>query len=303
MKRILVTGGSGFVGRQLIAGLLGGYPGAEITSISRSEGAICQLMTRCATGRLKVVIGDVRDRQAMKLWLRGQDTVIHLAAMKRVDLCEEECRQAIVTNVLGTMNILDGFRGDTFVLMSTDKAVEPVNCYGASKLLAEKLVLERARKDGGKARYMIVRSGNVAGSTGSVLDIWMQQIAQRNEITLTDPNMMRLFITVDHLVKLLLAVLERGESGKIYVTPRGEGVSIGELADAAVKVYGNDQTRITIVGSRPGEKLREKTHVADDPSVVVGFIASQDDLVAEDVLSWISDGRPRPSLYTVEARS
>ena len=139
VKKVLVTGGSGFVGRKLICELLNRYPDIEITSMSRSEGVISKLLTECPDKRLKISITDVRDSEAVKQVLRDKDTVFHLAAMKRVDLSEVECRLAVTINVLGTMNILDAFHGKTFILMSTDKAVEPVNCYGATKLVAERI--------------------------------------------------------------------------------------------------------------------------------------------------------------------
>jgi UDP-N-acetylglucosamine 4,6-dehydratase len=271
MKKVVVTGGSGFVGRHLIDGLLRRYPEVEITSISRSEGAIARLMTQCCSNRLTIVVGDVREPQTMRQAIAGADTVVHLAAMKRVEFSEQHCCQAVTTNVIGTINALAAFSGETFALMSTDKAVEPTNCYGATKFLAEKLVLAQADKNAGQARFMAVRSGNITGSTGSVLEIWKQQIASENEITVTDPRMTRLFVSIDQVVALIIAVLELGENGKIYVTPRGEGVLLGDFAQEAIKLYGDEYTRVRVIGKRPGEKLHEKTHIADEPNIIQGF--------------------------------
>lgn len=270
MKKILVTGGSGYIGRNLIRELLNRHADLEILSVSRSEGMISQLMMECQDKRLKIVMADIRDRETMGWYLRDVDTVVHLAALKRVDLCEEECHQAVENNVIGTMNILDNFRGDTFVLMSTDKAVEPANCYGATKMLAERMVMERARKDG-KARYVIIRSGNILGSTGSVMDIWKHQIKNSNEIAITHPDMMRFYTSVEGVVRLYIAVLERGESGKIYFTPQGEGVIIGEMADRAIKLYGNKDTKIRYIGLRPGERLTEKMRSISEGNTIAGF--------------------------------
>lgn len=271
MKKVVVTGGAGFVGRHLIDELLRRYPEIEITSLSRSEGTIARLVTECCSNRLSVVMGDVRDAETMKEVIAGADTVVHLAAMKRVEFSEQHCCQAVTTNVAGTINALSAFSGETFLLMSTDKAVEPTNCYGATKFLAEKLVLAQAARQAGHARFMVIRSGNITGSTGSVLEIWRHQIARENEITVTDPRMTRLFVSVDEVVALIVAALEFGETGKIYVTPRGEGVVLGDFAREAIKLYGNENTRIRMVGRRPGEKLHEKTHVADEANIVVGF--------------------------------
>jgi len=271
MKKVVVTGGAGFVGRHLIEELLRRYPEIEITSLSRSEGMIARLVTECCSNRLSVVMGDVRDAEAMKEAIAGADTVVHLAAMKRVEYSEQHCCQAVTTNVAGTINALSAFSGETFVLMSTDKAVEPTNCYGATKFLAERLVLAHAAREAGHARFMVIRSCNINGSTGSVLEIWKHQISRENEITVTDPRMTRLFVTVNEVVALIVAVLDFGESGKIYVTPRGEGMVLGDFAREAIKLYGNENTRIRMIGRRPGEKRHGKTHVADETNIVLCF--------------------------------
>lgn len=270
MKRMVITGGSGYVGRHMIQKLLERYEDLHITSVSRSEGMIAQLLLECPSDRLKIFIADVRDVDAARCYLRDVDTVIHLGAMKRVDLCEEECREATETNIFGTLNLLDNFHGDTFISMSTDKAVEPANCYGATKMVAEKLIMERARKSQG-ARYMIVRSGNIIGSTGSVMDIWKHQIEEKNEITITHPDMMRFYTSVHGVVRLYTAVLENGENGKIYFTPRGEAIIIGEMAQRAIKLYGNDNTKIKYIGLRPGERITEKMRSLSEDNTVAGF--------------------------------
>ncbi len=274
MKRVAVTGGAGFVGRHLINELLSRYPDIEVTSISRSEALLTQLLVSCPSERLKIALADVRDIQAMKFLLTDMDTVIHLAAMKRVELCEEHSREAITINVIGMMNILDAFEGSTFVLMSTDKAVEPAGCYGASKLLCEKLVLEQANKQNRGTRFMIVRSGNVAWSTGSVLEIWKQQIEQTNEITVTDPNMTRFFTSAESIVDLIISVVEQGESGKVYLTSHGPAKSLRELVEEATKLYGDNKTTVKIVGRRPGERLHEKLRLSHEQYVVIGFTES-----------------------------
>jgi len=271
MKRILVTGGSGFVGRHLIKELLDRYPHIEVVSVSRSEGAISQLLTKCPSDRLKIAMVDIRDVQAIQCAMRGIDTVIHLAAMKRVDLSEEQCHETVSINVVGTMNLLDAFRGHTFILMSTDKAVEPVNCYGATKLAAEKLVMERAQKRTNAARFMIIRSGNIFGSTGSVIDIWKHQIEERNEIAVTNAHMLRYFTSVEGVVKLHMAVLKQGENGKIYVTPGGEPKVLGELVKEVIREYGNDKTTVRIIGMRLGERMHEKMSTPDEANTVFGF--------------------------------
>ncbi|MCR4394789.1 MAG: polysaccharide biosynthesis protein [Dehalococcoidales bacterium] len=270
MKKILITGGSGFVGRHLIAKLLRRYTDIEVYSMSRSEGIISKLLAECEDERLKIIMGDVRDREVVEYALRDKDTVIHLAAMKRVDLSEINCAEATSINVIGTMNMLAAFRGNTFILMSTDKAVEPANCYGATKLIAERLVMEKAHKTTG-ARFMIVRSGNVMGSTGSVMEIWKSQIETSNEITITHPDMLRYYTSVDIVTDLYVNVLEHGENGKIYFVPSGEPIKLKDLAEQAIKIYGNEKTRVKVIGLRPGERMYEKMRREDEPNTVSGF--------------------------------
>jgi FlaA1/EpsC-like NDP-sugar epimerase len=225
----------------------------------------------CEDKRLKTIMADVRDFAAVDYALGGIDTVLHLAAMKRVDLSEENCREAASINVIGTMNLLKAFRGDTFVLMSTDKAVEPANCYGATKLVAEKLVLEQARKSNKGCRFMILRSGNIMGSTGSVLEIWKHQIEEKNEITVTNLDMQRFCTSVEEVVKLYITILDRGENGKVYLVPDGEAVVLRDLVQKAIQLYGNENTKIRVIGLRPGERMQEKMRTADEVNTIVGF--------------------------------
>ena len=232
----------------------------------------------CPEKRLNIAIADLRDAQAVNQALRHKDTVIHLAAMKRVDLCEAECHEAASINVIGTMNVLDAFQGNTFIMMSTDKAVEPCNCYGATKLVGERLVIERAKKADNGNRFMIIRSGNIMGSTGSVLDIWKSQIEKHNEITVTNLDMMRFYTSIEGVVKLYLAVLDRGENGKLYFTPQGEPIVLKEFAEKALKLYGNDKTKIKYVGLRLGERMVERMRTPDELNTVAGFEEQYDEL-------------------------
>jgi FlaA1/EpsC-like NDP-sugar epimerase len=239
--------------------------------MSRSEGVISKLLTECPDKRLKISMTDIRDTEAVKQALRDKDTVFHLAAMKRVDLSEVECRLAVTINVVGTMNILDAFHGKTFILMSTDKSVEPVNCYGGTKLVAERMVMERAMKAGDGERFMIIRSGNIVGSTGSVIDIWKKQIEQYNEITVTDLEMVRYYTSVEGVVKLYFAMIERGENGKIYYTPTGEPQVLKDVVDTVIKLYGNKETKVKCIGLRDGERMYEKMCTPAEKNVVGGF--------------------------------
>ena len=251
----MVTGGSGFLGRHLIRRLLDKYPDIEVRTISRSENAIRRLLGECHSERLIPIVGDIRDVDSLKYALRDSDTVVHLSAMKHIDLCEMYPIEAIATNVIGTKNLLDLFSGDTFIGMSTDKAIEATNCYGATKTLTEKLILDRARKEKDK-RYIVIRSGNIFGSTGSVIERWKQQIRQNNEINITNPEMTRFFINVETLADFIIDTMESGESGNIYI-PYQKALVLSDLAKATIDLYGNKATRLNLSGVRVGEKLHE----------------------------------------------
>jgi len=255
MKVILVTGGSGFLGRHLIRRLLDIYPDVEVKAISRSENAIQRMLVECRSERLIPIVGDIRDINSLKYAIRDADTVLHLAAMKHIDLCEMHPVEAITTNVIGTKNLLDLFSGTTFIGMSTDKSVEATTCYGATKLLAEKLVLERAKKEKDR-RYIVIRAGNIFGSSGSVIERWQREINKNNEISITSPEMSRFFINVKTLVDFIIETMENGESGNIYIPHQGT-IMLADLAKAVVDLYGNSGTRQKICGARAGEKLHE----------------------------------------------
>ena len=255
MKVILVTGGSGFLGRHLIRRLLDKYPDSEIRAMSRSENAIQRMLVECRDKRLTLIVGDIRNVDSLKYAVRDADTVVHLAAMKHIDLCETHPVEAITTNVIGTKNLLDLFSGTTFIGMSTDKCVEATTCYGATKLLMEKLVLERAKKEKG-SRYIVIRAGNIFGSSGSVIERWQREINKNNEISITNPDMTRFFINVKTLVDFIIETMETGESGHIYIPPQ-ETIVLADLVKAVVDLYGDNMTKQKICGTRAGEKLHE----------------------------------------------
>jgi len=255
MKSILITGGGGFLGKHLIRRLLVKYQDIEVRAFSRSENEIQEVIVQSNSKRLMPIIGDIRDDSSVKYAIKDVDTVVHLAAMKHIDFCEMYPLEAIATNVAGTKNLLDSFDGTTFIGMSTDKAVEATTCYGATKLLLEKLVLDQASKEKTK-RHMVVRSGNIFGSSGSVIERWKEQISKRNEISITNPDMTRFFITVAELVDFIIEVMEKGENGKVYV-PYQKSILLADLVKAIIELYGNEATGLDIIGGRAGEKEHE----------------------------------------------
>jgi FlaA1/EpsC-like NDP-sugar epimerase len=267
MKKILITGGAGFLGRHLIKVLLDKYSDVEIRAISRHENEMVEMIVACNnSSRLKPIIGDIREVDTVKYALTNVDTVIHLAAMKHIDFCEMYPSEAISTNLIATMNLLKLFTGDTFIGMSTDKAVEATGCYGATKLLLERLILEQAWRNPDR-RYMVVRSGNIFGSSGSVIQKWKQQIKQSNKVTVTNLEMTRFFINVNTLVDFIIQVIERGESGKIYI-PFQKVAKLGDLAKAMVELYGDAKTKKEATGLREGEKMHERLFSPSQKDVV-----------------------------------
>lgn len=288
MKRILVTGGSGFLGKHLIRGLLDKYPEAEITAIARGGSGIMKLLTTCPGEKLRAVVGDISNTDTLSSVLRGVDTVIHLAALKFINLCEMNPMEAISINIGATVNLLKLFEGDVFIGMSTDKAVEPASCYGATKLILEKLVLAEAARSGG-ARYLVVRSGNIFGSTGSVIDNWQQHLKQNNEIIVTNPEMTRFFIDVDVLSDFIMNVMKEGENGNIYV-PFQNAIRLADLAQAFVELYGDSQTRVKVTGVGKGERAHESLFLANENVVTdIKYNSSEsaERLSGADIKEWL----------------
>lgn len=254
-KNILVTGGTGFLGSGLIKKLSKLEEIKSIKSLSRDENAIQKLRLNIDSKKLELIIGDIRNEEILQYAMKGTDTVIHLAAMKHVDLCESNPSEAVDINVNGTKKLLKYFNGDTFIAMSSDKSVNPEGCYGATKLLLEKLVLEKARKENKK--YMIIRPGNILGSSGSVLDKWKQEIRDYNRITITNPEMTRFFIDVDDLIDYIIDVVDaNGENGKIHI-PNHINMQLKDLIESIIEIFGNGETRINRIGMRKGEKMHE----------------------------------------------
>jgi FlaA1/EpsC-like NDP-sugar epimerase len=290
MDKILITGGAGFLGRHLIKVLLDKYSDVEIRAISRHENEMVEMIVACNnSSRLKPIIGDIREVDTVKYALTNVDTVIHLAAMKHIDFCEMYPSEAISVNIVATMNLLKLFTGNTFIGMSTDKAVEATGCYGATKLLLERLVLEQARKRP-DCRYMVVRSGNIFGSSGSVIQRWKQQIRQSNKVTVTNLEMTRFYINVNTLVDFIIQIIERGESGKIYI-PFQKVAGLGDLAKAMIELYGNAKTKKEVTGLREGEKMHERLFSPPRKDVITDLKAEcsehGENLSIDEIKDWL----------------
>jgi FlaA1/EpsC-like NDP-sugar epimerase len=240
--------------------------------------------------RLKPIIGDIREVDTAKYALTDVDTLIHLAAMKHIDFCEMYPSEAISVNIIATMNLLKLFTGNTCIGMSTDKAVEATGCYGATKLLLEKLILEQARRNPNR-RYMVVRSGNIFGSSGSVIQRWKQQIKQNNKVTVTNLEMTRFFINVNTLVDFIIQVIEQGESGKIYI-PFQKVARLGDLAKAMMELYGDAKTKKEVTGLREGEKMHERLFSSPPKDIITDLTAEcsefGENLSIDELKDWLA---------------
>ncbi|MFW5748057.1 MAG: UDP-N-acetylglucosamine 4,6-dehydratase (inverting) [Chloroflexota bacterium] len=254
-KNILVTGGTGSFGKQFIHTVLERYKPRRLIVFSRDELKQHEMRTSgFAHPALRFFIGDVRDPDRLRRAFNRVDIVVHAAALKQVPACEYNPMEAIMTNIMGARNVIDAAldTGVSKVLaLSTDKAVSPVNLYGATKLCAEKLFVQSNAYSGGTGTiFSCVRYGNVVGSRGSVIPLFLQQ-RETGTITVTDTRMTRFWLTLQQGVDFVLNALERMQGGEVFV-PKIPSMSILDLAEAIAP-----GCEIKNIGIRPGEKLHE----------------------------------------------
>jgi FlaA1/EpsC-like NDP-sugar epimerase len=266
-RTVLVTGAGGSIGSELCRQLARIGP-ARIVAVGRGENSIFELLEGLAQLAPDVpvepVIADVRDLERMRAVFAEfrPHAVFHAAAYKHVPLMEKQAAEAVLNNVLGTRNVvtLAGEMGtEHFVLISTDKAVHPTSVMGATKRLAEGIVFAEARRTG--KRFMSVRFGNVLGSRGSVVPIFLRQIAEGGPVTVTHPEMRRYFMTIPEAVRLVLQAGSMGAGGEVFVLDMGEPVRIVDLATDLIRLSGLEvgtDIEIRFDGMRPGEKLNEE---------------------------------------------
>jgi UDP-N-acetylglucosamine 4,6-dehydratase len=254
-KTVLVTGGTGSFGKKFIKVLLEEKNPAKVIVFSRDE--LKQHEMRMAgfdQTNLRYFIGDIRDQRRMRRAMEGVDIAVHAAALKQVPACEYNPMEAIKTNIMGTSNVVDAALdvGVKKVLaLSTDKAVNPVNLYGATKLAAEKLVVQSNAYAGGReTRFSCVRYGNVVGSRGSVVPKFFQ-LRGSGKLTVTDERMTRFWITLEQGVNFVIRCIEQMHGGEVFV-PKIPSTTIVDLAKAI-----SPEAEIEFIGIRPGEKLHE----------------------------------------------
>jgi UDP-N-acetylglucosamine 4,6-dehydratase len=261
-KTILLTGGTGSFGQAFTRRVISEFPTAIIRVYSRDELKQSEMQERFGDEQIRFFIGDVRNRQRLQRATKGADIVVHAAAMKQVTACEYNPFEAVQTNILGSQHVVDcaiDAGVEKVVALSTDKAVNPVNLYGATKLCEEKIVVQgNAYAAGSHTRLACVRYGNVVGSRGSVVPVFQRQRAEQGHLTITDERMTRFWLTLDEAVDLVFFALDNMEGGEVFV-PRIPSMRVTDLAEAIAPGL-----PIELIGIRPGEKLHEVLITVDE---------------------------------------
>lgn len=292
-KVILITGGTGSFGRRFVATVLREHQPKKVIVFSRDELKQYEMAREFADPRLRFFIGDVRDRDRLYRAFQGVDYVVHAAALKQVPACEYNPFEAIKTNVLGAQNVIDAAIDSgvqRVIALSSDKAANPINLYGATKLCSDKLFVAGNAYVGDRpTRFSVVRYGNVVGSRGSVVPLFLK-LRETGRIPITDPRMTRFWITLEQGVRFVIACLERMHGGEIFV-PKLPSMNIMDLARAIAPGCDYEFT-----GIRPGEKLHEVMIPEDDARHAVEL----DDfyVILPELSFWSSgnwrEGRPLP---------
>lgn len=249
MTKILITGGTGFLAQELIKRL----PHNQLRVVARNEKNLIDLQQQYP--EIEILPGDIRDEFLCQRALVDIDTVFHVAAFKHVGLAEQNVNTCIGSNLTGTLNLLKYFTGQTFVFTSTDKACKVNGVYGATKLLAERAIIEYSSLHPEKT-IRIVRYGNVIGSSGSVIPKWKTLLQEGKEIVLTDPEATRFFWTVSEAVDLIFEAITHGKDASPYC-PAMRSIRMGDLLEAMQQKYGRAKN-IKVIGLQEGENKSER---------------------------------------------
>ena len=299
-KILMITGGTGSFGNKVLKRFLP-TDVSEIRIFSRDEKKQEDMRTELNSPKLKFYIGDVRDYDSIHQAMKGVNYVFHAAALKQVPSCEFYPFEAVRTNVLGAENVMTAAianKIDKVVMLSTDKAVYPINAMGLSKALMEKFMVAKARmQNEGETVLCATRYGNVMASRGSVIPLFVSQLKEGKELTVTDPNMTRFLMSLDDSVDLVLHAYEHGRQGDIFVQ-KAPASTIGDLAQALKELLKLDNP-IKIIGTRHGEKLyeslvsREEMARAQDMAAYYCIPADNRDL---NYAKYFNDGEERISV-------
>ncbi|UTB33101.1 MAG: polysaccharide biosynthesis protein [Methanobacterium sp. ERen5] len=265
-KTVLVTGGSGSIGREIVKKLLE-VDVDTLRIFDNNETALFDLEQELNSKRIRTFIGDVRDKDRLNRAFENVDVVFHAAALKHVPLCEYNPFDAVKTNVLGTQNVLDAALDNNVekvIMVSTDKAVNPINVMGATKLLSERLTISANYYRGNKkTKFSCVRFGNVLNSRGSVIPTFKKQIQNGGPVTITDPNMTRFIMHIPDAADLILKAGQIAQGKEIFIL-KMQAVNIVDLAEVMIENlapnygYLREEINIDIIGTRIGEKMYEE---------------------------------------------
>ncbi len=269
-KSILITGGTGSFGKKYVKTILARYRPSRVVIFSRDELKQYEMQQEYDSPALRYFIGDVRDKERVRQAMRGIDFVIHAAALKQVPAAEYNPMECIKTNIHGAENVILAAidnEVEKVIALSTDKAANPINLYGATKLASDKLFVAANNMAGGhRTRFSVVRYGNVVGSRGSVVPLFKSLVAKgADSLPITDPDMTRFWITLQQGVDFVLKNFERMQGGEIFV-PKIPSVRIVDLASAIAP-----QLKQNIIGIRPGEKVHEIMCPSDDSHLTIEF--------------------------------
>jgi len=304
-KSVLVTGGTGSFGRRFIKTILRDHAPRRVVVFSRDELKQYEFQQEIGDDpRVRFFIGDVRDRERLWRAFDGVDIVVHAAALKQVPAAEYNPFEAIKTNIHGAQNVIDAALDrdvERVIALSTDKASSPINLYGATKLVSDKLFVNANAYSGPhQTRFSVVRYGNVVGSRGSVVP-YFQRLASSGVIPITDERMTRFWITLDQGVEFVIRMIGTMHGGELFV-PRIPSMRVVDLAIAVAP-----KARIEIVGIRPGEKLHEEMIGVDDARRTRdagNFYVMQPDVDWWDGMAWQhADLVPPGFRYTSDANS
>ena len=258
-KILFITGGTGSFGNAVLKRFLSSSIG-EIRIFSRDEKKQDDMRKRYNNAKLKFYIGDVRDQRSVAQAMRGVDYVFHAAALKQVPSCEFHPMEATKTNIIGTENVLEAAIAagvQRVVVLSTDKAVYPINAMGISKAMMEKVMVATSRNLEGTATVICgTRYGNVMASRGSVIPLFVDQVFAGKPITITNPNMTRFMMTLADAVDLVIYAFQHGNNGDIFVQ-KAPSATVDTLAKAILRLMGRPDHPVNIIGTRHGEKLYE----------------------------------------------
>jgi len=271
-KNILVTGGVGSIGSEIVRKVLR-YDPKAVRVLDNNETGLFELKQELQSGKIRPLVGDLRDKERLQRAVEGIDFIFHAAALKHVPLCEFNPFEAVKTNVLGTQNIIEATMEEEvekLITISTDKAVNPVNVMGATKLLAERLTISANYYKGWReTAFSCVRFGNVLDSRGSVVPLFRGQVAKGGPITITDHDMTRFVMSISQAVELVLKAAEIAQGGEIFIF-KMPALRINDLAEVMSEElapcfgYEPKSIQIEINGKRAGEKIYEELLTEDE---------------------------------------